>query len=90
MTKDTGKINPEKNNKKRGQIPLVQIVGGEGKMKPEWIVPESSLVGTGLEGPGQLRLPSRGMQQTAVGSCTYVDGSLQLGGEFSFFELLSG
>ena len=49
-------------------------------MKPERIVLESSLAGTGLEGPGQLRLPSRGMQQIAVGSCTHVDGSLQLVG----------
>ena len=48
-------------------------------MKPEWIVLESSLAGTGLEEPGQLRLPSIVMQQIAVDSCTHVDGSLQLG-----------
>ena len=49
-------------------------------MKPEWIVLKSSSAGMGLEEPEQLRLPSRGMQQIAVDSCTHVDGSIGWGG----------
>ena len=48
-------------------------------MKLERIVLESLLAGTRLEESGQLRLSSRGMPQTAVDSCTHVDGSSQLG-----------
>ena len=46
MTTDTGKMEPEKNNQERGEIPLVHVLV-EGKIMPEWIVLELSLAGTG-------------------------------------------
>ena len=51
-------------------------------MKLERILLELSLAGTGLEGPRQLRLPSRETQQATVDSCTHVEGSLEPGGVF--------
>ena len=78
MTTDT-KIEHERNNQEREEISLVQAVGEEGKMKPEQKSLESSLAGTGLEGPGQLHLTDREMQQIALESCTHVDRSSELG-----------
>ena len=45
------------------EIPLVHVLGGEGKMKPERIVLKLSLTGTGSEAPGKLRLPRRGINK---------------------------
>ena len=69
----------ERNNQERGEIPLVQALGGEGKMKPKRKVLESSLAGTGPEHPGQLRIAGREMQQTTLDTCTHVDRSSELG-----------
>ena len=62
----------------------------EGKGEPKYgcstLKQPFQQAGTGIEAPGQLRLPSREMQQTAVDSCTHADGmnSSELSGIFSF------
>lgn len=72
----------ERNNQKREEILLVQVLGRESKMKLGRIVLESPLAVTGLEIPRQLRLASREMQGAAINSCMHVDGSLELGDVF--------
>ena len=58
-------------------------------MKPERIVIELSLAGTGLEATGQPRLSSRKMQRTPVDDFLHAYDSSELGGIF-FLQVVIG
>ena len=46
-------------------------------------VPDSQRPDAGVEAPEQLHFPSRGIERTVIDSCTHVDGSSELGENFS-------
>ena len=56
--------------------------------EPERRVVESQRAGTVVEAPGQLRLSSREMRQTAVNDCMHDDGSSEMEG--NLFKRLPG
>ena len=63
----------------------------EGKMGPERGELELSSAGTGFEAPGQQCLSNGEMKRTTVDSCSFVDGSSDLGGNtFSLEDLVIG
>ena len=72
---------PEGNDKnKRREVCQEEIV--EGKIEPSRRTLETSLAGTGVETPVQLRLSLRERQRT-VGISTAVDGDLEQGNHLS-------
>ena len=80
------------NHQERREIPLVrgQVSVAEGKAVPKHdsLALESTLPGTGLEGPGQLHLE---MQQTAVdGFSLATDTSNKEPGELYLFKQIPG
>ena len=77
-------MEPEKEDKdKRREISLpVHVCEGEnveGKMKPARIALELLLASTGPKTPGQVRLSSREIQQTAGNGRTHANVGLKLG-----------